>query len=258
MAEHGSEEIDEYGPAGPEEESVWFRLGYALERAREQAPEVVSRVGYRVGQTRGQLRSPAERRTRLRGTRPPRRPRTESLVEGISPTGKPWDVVLTVAAAALARQLLEALPRRRKPGLFGLLRAGAAGAGAVLLRELVRPLVTDQPRETPLAETARGTALAGAARGLLYGGLVEPLIPGPPFVRGAAYGLVEHLVSPWGGLTEIAGARAPHRSLPFLSELFEDFEPGEDTLVDHLVFGIALAALYGSWANGEQVRGDHD
>ena len=44
------------------------------------------------------------------------------------------------------------------------------------------------------------------------------------------------------------GPRAPHRSIPFLADLFDDFEPSDDTLVDHLVFGIALAAIYGAWS----------
>jgi hypothetical protein len=61
------------------------------------------------------------------------------------------------------------------------------------------------------------------------------------------YGWVEHLVSPMGGLTTLAGAHAPHRSLPFVSNLFDELENGgEDTLMDHVLFGIALAALYGA------------
>jgi hypothetical protein len=162
--------------------------------------------------------------------------------------------VIAAAAAALAGRFLDSLPRKRRPGLLGLLRAGAAGAAAALLRELVRPMIAGTPRDQPFAEAARGAALAGAARGLLYAGLIDPRVPGPPIVRGAAYGLVEHLVSPWGGLTAIAGPRAPHRTIPFLADLFDDFEPSDDTLVDHLVFGIALAAVYGAWSGDDEME----
>jgi hypothetical protein len=236
-----------------DDQSVWYRLGYTMEKAREQAPRLAERAGEQVGRrTRSpRLRSPAERQVDEAVGAEIDPPAGGALLPGFSPTGEPWDAVLTAAAAALAGKLLDTLPRRRKTGVFSLVRAGAAGAGAALLRELLRPLITGQPRDQPLAESARGVALAGAARGFIYGGLIDPRVPGPPIVRGAAYGLIEHLVSPWGGLTEIAGARAPHRTIPFLADLFEDFEPSDDTLVDHLVFGIALAAIYGAWADDD-------
>ena len=246
------------------EDSVWYRLGYTMERAKEQAPELAERVGSGVGRAKGRLRSPAERRLpageqQVAGAvgadiEPPVQP---GLL-GLSPTGEPWDAVLAAVAAMAAGKLLDFMPRRRRPGVFGLVRAGAAGAAAALLREAIRPLVTGQQRDQPLMEAARGVALAGAARGFLYGGLIDPRIPGPPVVRGAAYGLIEHLVSPWGGLTEIAGPRAPHRTIPILADLFEDFEPSDDTLVDHLVFGIALAAIYGAWSNEDEDDEDED
>jgi hypothetical protein len=181
------------------------------------------------------------------------------LLQGESPTGEPWDAVIAAGAAALAGRFIDSLPRKRRPGVLGLVRGGAAGAAAALLRELARPIITGVAREQPFGEAARGAALAGAARGFLYAGLIDPRVPGPPIVRGAAYGLVEHLVSPWGGLTTIAGPRAPHRTIPFLADLFEDFEPSDDTLVDHLVFGIALAAIYGAWSGDEaEVEGEDE
>jgi hypothetical protein len=250
-----AEQIDD------DEESVWYRLGYTMEKAREQAPNLAQRAGEEVGSRtrRGRrLRSPAERQVDAAVGAEIDPPAGGSLLPGLSPTGEPWDAVLTAAAAMLAGKLLDAMPRRRKTGVFSLVRAGAAGAGAALLRELLRPMITGQVRDKPLAEAAKGVALAGAARGFLYGGLIDPRIPGPPIVRGAAYGLIEHLVSPWGGLTEIAGPRAPHRTIPFLAELFEDFEPSDDTLVDHLVFGIALASIYGAWGSDDEDEDDDD
>jgi len=105
--------------------------------------------------------------------------------------------------------------------------------------------VTRRPRDLPLGDAAREAALSGVARGLTYGALVEPNLPGPSLVRGLAYGLVEHLTSPWGGLTALAGRRGPHR-LPVLSELLEDLGPGGETLVEHLAFGLAVSTLQGT------------
>jgi hypothetical protein len=238
-------------PEQHDDESVWYRLGYTVERARSLAPrrERGDAGEHRPRRTRrGPLRSPAERlmvEGDLDATAP------APLLPGESPTGEPWEAVIAAAAAALAGRFLDALPRKRRPGLLGLMRAGAAGAAAALLRELARPMITGMTRDQPFVEAARGAALAGAARGFLYAGLIDPRVPGPPILRGAAYGLVEHLVSPWGGLTTIAGPRAPHRTIPFLADLFDDFEPSDDTLVDHLVFGIALAAIYGAWSGEE-------
>ena len=216
-------------------DNVWYRLGYAFERARAHVPDAA------------RLRSPGERRashraeaeTRTHGTgRPPLRSE--------APTRASWDATIAAATATLAGRLLYALPSRRRPGPLRLLRAGAAGAGAALLRELLRPLVSGVPREAPLTKDAVQAALAGGARGLLYGTLVEPRIPGPSLVRGAAYGSLEYMVSPWGGLIALAGMRAPHRSIPFLADLLEDVEEDRGSLFDHLVFGIALATLSGA------------
>ncbi len=217
------------------EDNVWYRLGYAFERARAQVPDAA------------RLRSPGERRaahraeaeTRTRGTRRP-------PLESEAPTRTSWEPMIAAATATLTGRLLYALASRRRPGPLRLLRAGAAGAGAALLLELLRPLVSGVPREAPLAKDAGQAALAGGARGLLYGALVEPRIPGPSVVRGAAYGSLEYMVSPWGGLITLAGMRAPHRSIPFLADLLGDVEQDGGSLFDHLVFGIALATLYGA------------
>jgi len=128
----------------------------------------------------------------------------------------------------------------------GLLRAGAAGAGAALLREMVDPLLHGEKRLAPLGPESAEAALAGAARGLLYGSVLEPRLPGPRALRGVLYGTLEYAVSPWGGLTSLLGERAPHRRIPLLQGLFEDYALGDDTYFDHLAFGVALALLYGS------------
>ena len=232
-----------------EHDSVWFRLGYTLEQARERVPDSGLRP-LDERRTARKVGAPQTRRPEAR-TRPGRQaeagPRARSgalpgFLQGESPTEEPWDAVIAAAATALIGGLIKSLPRMRRPGVLRLLRAGAAGAGAALLREVLRPLRAGASG-TPSMERARAAALAGSARGLLYSALVEPRIPGPPVVRGAVYGWLEHLVSPWGGLTSLVGAGAPHRSVPFLADLLDDLEPGDDTLADHLLFGITLAAL---------------
>ena len=153
--------------------------------------------------------------------------------------------MLWAAARALAGRTLGPVGRRPRPGPLRLLRAGVAGAGSALGGELVRPLITGKPRKEPLRVVGLDAALVGAQRGLLYGSLVEPLIPATPLLRGAAYGLIEHLAAPWGGLAAIVGSRAPHRALALVSVLLEDSGPRDDTLTEHLAFGITLAALLG-------------
>jgi len=251
-----------------DQDSIWFRLGYTLENTLQRTSRPP------------RLRSPAERdleRDEPRAARKvgaPRRSRPEppaepDLVDDVerdvedteldaasgfagflksaSPTGEPWDAVISAVGAALVGRLLDAMPRKRRPGPIRLLHAAAAGAGAAIVRELLRPVTPGAPDDRPLADRARGAALTGSARGLLYGALVEPRLPGPPVMRGALYGWVEHLVSPMGGLITLAGARAPHRNIPFVSAFFEELEQADDeTLVDHVLFGIGLAALYGA------------
>ena len=217
-----------------DQDNVWYRLGYALEQARERIPHA------------DQLRTLEERQTDHKvGAARTSRP-GPGLLRRSLPTGEPWETVVTVGASALLGRVLEALPWMRKPGPVRLLRAGAAGVGAALLRELLRSRRTGERPPLPLAQLVQDAAFTGFARGLVYGSLVEPLIPGPSVVRGTAYGSLEYASSPWGGLTNLVGSRAPHRKVPFLADLLDDLEPEDDTLVDHLLFGIALATLYGA------------
>jgi hypothetical protein len=180
------------------------------------------------------------------------------FLKGDSPTGEPWEAVIAAGGTALVGKLLEMLPRRRKFGPTRLVRAAAAGAGAALVRELLRPMTSGEQPATTFVERARAAALSGSARGLLYGALVDPRIPGPPLIRGAAYGAIEHLVSPLGGLTALAGPAAPHRRLPFLAQLYDEMEPEEQTLMDHVLFGVAMAALYGTGAKRVEDDDDED
>ena len=237
-----------------EQENVWYRLGYTIERAREKLPG--------AGSTPASLRTLAERATprKVRGAqkhRPEPDPseRTsdpndedplDNPLKRTSPTGEPWDAVIAAGATALIGRLVQGLPRKRKPGITRLLRAGAAGAGAAIVSELIRSFRSGGVQKDQILELAKDAALSGAARGLLYGTLIEPRIPGPPLLRGAAYGYVEHLVTPYGGLTNMLGANAPHRSIPFIADLLDELDPAEETLAEHILFGITMAALYGA------------
>jgi hypothetical protein len=149
------------------------------------------------------------------------------------------------------------VPARHTPGVLGLLRAGAGGAGAALLRELLDPLIRGEGGRPQLRAVASETLLAGAARGLVYAAMIEPRLPGPHALQGVLYGSLEYAVSPWGGLDALLGERAPHRRIPLVSGLFVDYALGEDSYLDHLAFGVALALLYGVGADGSS-RGTAD
>jgi hypothetical protein len=98
----------------------------------------------------------------------------------------------------------------------------------------------------PERETADPLApvLAGAARGMVYASVVEPRLPGPPVLRGAAYGAIEFAAAPWGGLEGLLDTLPPHRRVPFLAALL-DARDDDPTLAGHLLFGMILASLYG-------------
>lgn len=208
----------------PNDQDLWYRLGYALEMARAYLPSE---------KEKGEAGSPG-RRARM-ALRPAR---------GESDGGIP-DVLLAVGAGTALNRLLALWPRSRRPGLLRLARAGAAGAAASFLTELLRPVLVGRARDRSLGEVLTDVLLSGAGRGLLYASVVEPRIPAPATLQGSAYGLLEYVLSPWGGLEEVAGSAAPHGKLPALSVLFQGREEEENAdLLEHLAFGIALALLY--------------
>jgi hypothetical protein len=219
-----------------ESPSIWFRIGYALERARQEP--LIGRLEGLAERRNGREIEPKDRARQV----------ARQSAEGAAPAPREdaLDALLTAGAGAIAGKLVGLVPARRTPGVVGLLRAGAAGAGAALLRELLDPLLRGEKRLAPLGPEAAEAAFAGAARGLLYGAVLEPRLPGPTALRGVLYGSLEFVVSPWGGLTSLLGDRAPHRRIPMLRGLFEDYALGDDSYVDHLAFGVALALLYGS------------
>ena len=210
-------------------QDLWYRLGYALESTRERLPA-----------TRGaKHRKPT-----------PIREVPEKVMEGLARRvladlpPEVLDTIFTVGAGTVLTRVLSLWPGRGRPGIFRLFRAGASGAAAALLAELVRPVLTGKKTEKALEEELTEILLSGAGRGLLYAALVEPRIPGPPALQGTVYGSLEYALAPWGGLEELAGNALPHRRIPVLSALLRG-RGEEEALLEHLAFGVALALLYG-------------
>lgn len=190
---------------------IWYRVGYALETAKSRMPKTKAEGG-------------------------------KKLAKKDDSGQKVLDALLTVGAGSVIARGLSLWPGRRRPGVFSLFRAGAAGAAAAFLSELIRPALTGSVPKESIEDELTDILLSGAGRGLLYGAVVEPRIPGPALLRGTAYAALEYALVPWGGLQELTGSAAPHRRIPVLSVLLQPRDPDEQFL-EHLVFGIALALL---------------
>jgi hypothetical protein len=216
-----------------ESPGIWFRIGYALESARQQPLK--------------RLRGLEERRA---AAVPNDDEEGDDASQSLPARGLTQDdalnALVTAAAGALAGRVIGLVPAKSTPGMRALVRAGFAGAGAALLRELAGPLLKGRLELPELGSGSKDAVLAGAARGLLYGSLLEPRLPGPPAVQGALYATIEYAASPWGGVASLLGDRAPHRRIPLLAGLLEGYATDDDGYMDHLVFGIALALFYRS------------
>lgn len=210
------------------DQSIWYRIGYALERARVNVPKSPAR----------KLTSLAERR-REGGART----RDEDAVDGGTPGGA--DDLLASAAVVALGKVLEGWHPRRPSGLLRLVRAGASGAVAALLVELLRPLITGDPHARSLDEDTVDRLLAGAGQGLVYGAVVEPRLFGPDMLKGTLYATAEYALHPLGGLHRLLGAHAPLRRIPGVGSLLDGLDPHDRVYLEHVTFGIALALLYG-------------
>jgi len=215
-----------------EGEGFWFRIGYAL-----------GRTGSRRGSSpeEGAEDRPSRAHQGAKGRQ------GEDSDGGGSGAGT---TLLAAAAGSVAARLVRAWAPRREPGFFSLAASAAVGAGTALVVELASGAIRGKERRTSGDAGDLGDRLlTGAGRGLVYGGVFAPRFPGPPVVRGAAFGTAEYLAGPWGGLTHFLGRTSPHRKLPFGRELLEPGpEEGARDLAEHLVFGVILAVTYGSLA----------
>ena len=216
----------------PPKQSFLFRLGYALERAR-QGPPAAGRS----------LKGIAERQAKPSG--------------GEGRPSQAWlsvDDIITSGAAAAAAKVLDGWKPRKQAGALQLLRAGAAGATAALIVDVLRPLLRGGHGVGPFDAETGDRLLAGIGQGLVYGAVVEPRVPGPILVKGALYGTAEYAADPLGGLSRVLGAHAPQRRLPVVGHLLEDLDPHDRAYLEHVIFGVALAVLYGSSSSSNGMR----
>lgn len=236
------------------ETSIWFRLGYAMETARRARSRAGRRLAGLAERTRGSAAAGEPTRAAAQAAVPEKareRPREEEAAS-------PFDELLWTAAAALAGRLLDAWRPRRRPGAFGLLRAGVAGGLAALALELLEPLLDGRGERPALDREAGERILAGVGQGLLYGAVLEPRVPGPAALKGVLFGSAEYAADPSGGLSKLLAAHAPLAGVPLVGGLVEGrARPGRRYL-EHLVFGVTLAMLYGSSrsSNGMAVAGE--
>lgn len=213
--------------------SIWYRLGHALERARHRAPSPRAILPDDSGDDGADAVVP--------------RPEIPSS-----------DELMAAGVSLVVDKALGGWGRRREPGFGQLVRAAAAGAVAALLVDLVRPLLRDDADLPSVdAETAE-KMLAGLAQGLVYGGVIEPRVPGPALLKGAVYGSLEYTVHPMGGLSGILGSHTPQRKIPFLGDLLEGLDDDDWAYLEHLVFGIALALIYESSPSSNGMRPDDE
>jgi hypothetical protein len=212
--------------------SIWFRLGYALERTR-QAPASSARKLAKLRERR-----PAEPRGRL------------------LPSPADWpsaDQLVASGAVALAAKALDAWRPRHRTGAKDLLKAGLAGAAAAVAVEAVRPLLEGRAQLPELNQRTLERIVVGAGQGLIYGAVVEPRLPGPAVVKGALYGSAEYAVDPMGGIARLLGSQAPLRRVPMLGALLDGLTPHDRSYVEHVAFGIAVALVYGSSASSSGI-----
>lgn len=148
------------------------------------------------------------------------------------------DVALTAAGAWLASRLL-------KPKPVSWTRVVFAGLAATALTDMFGRTADDaEPGELPYAadpEELMGRLGAGIAIAAGYAALIYPRLPGPPLLRGLAFGALEIAAAPRGGLVRLASS-APGVKFPLqtiAAPIDEDASP-----LSHLVFGTALGLFY--------------
>ena len=218
-------------------ETRWYDLGYALEKARQtpsrtRLDSLVDRLmSFRGGATASNgdggendgAGTPAESR------------------DG----GAVFDALVGGSAAAVASQLLRIVPKHAHPSVMRVARGAAAGAAATFARELAGPLLRGRLAAPELSDGLPERLASGAARGALFAAVIDPRLPGPVALRAALYATVEYLLAPNGGLGRMVGSVAPWRIIPGADAVVKKLESGEETIIDHLVFGLALALMLG-------------
>ena len=211
--------------------SIWYHLGYALESARHGAQTA---QGVRSAE---RVRSAKKAPPAGRGRSAERRPVSSTI-----------DQLIATGTGILGDRLFSIVAGRR-PGGLRMTRAALAGAGAALALSLFRNGKNGKPGVGQNLHDPTAELLTGAARGMLYGAVLEPRLPGSPLLRGATFGVMEYVTSPFGGLDGILGASSPHRTLPIIAALLglsdSGAGSGAGSIADHVAFGVTLGLLYG-------------
>jgi len=156
------------------------------------------------------------------------------------------DATETIQTAALAAGAAWLLSRFFRPRDVSWPRVVIAGVAATALADMVGRFREDSPApgRLPYAEDPEELMArfgAGIAVAAGYASLLYPRIPGPPLLRGLAFGALEIAAAPRGGLLHLAtqapGVRFPLQTLALPVD--EDAGPAS-----HLAFGLALGFLY--------------
>ena len=214
--------------------SIWYHLGYALESARRGAGSAreaqSAKKAPRVTKSRSAAGARSSQNAPGDATDPKSRPASSTV-----------DQLISTGTGILGNRLFSIVAARR-PGTLRLTRAAFAGAVAALALSLFRNGKNGTPGGAydPTAEL-----FTGAARGMLYGAALEPRLPGSPLLRGATFGVMEYVTSPFGGLDGILGASSPHRTMPIIAALLDSGDSVGASLADHVAFGVTLGLLYG-------------
>ena len=223
--------------------SIWYHVGYALESARLGARSAQGVRSAQEVRSAGKGRSAGKVRSAKKGP-----PAGKGRSAERRPVSSTVDQLIATGTGMLGDRLVSIVAGRR-PGGLRLTRAAVAGAGAALALSLFRNGKNGKPgvEQSPYDPTAE--LLTGAARGMLYGAVLEPRLPGSPLLRGATFGVMEYMTSPFGGLDGILGASGPHRTMPIVAALLGPrvfgAGSGAGSMADHVAFGVTLGLLYG-------------
>ena len=77
-------------------------------------------------------------------------------------------------------------------------------------------------------------------------------------LKGALYGTVEYAANPVGGLSQLLGAHTPQHRLSVLENLLEDLDSHDRSYMEHVIFGVVLALLYGSSTSSNRILLEED
>lgn len=161
-------------------------------------------------------------------------------VDGVDPhaLGHTGELVAGAAGAWLVTRVL-------RPGPVSWTRVVIAGVAATFLADLATRTLDDrQPDRAAPADDAEALLQrfgAGIAIAAGYASLLYPRLPGPPLLRGLAFGAFEVAASSRGGLVRMAaetpGLRFPLQGLAL--PLHDDAGPAS-----HMAFGLGLGLFY--------------